>query len=96
MNTVSLAATQTSVNWQTPAYINAAIDAGLSPRMVGALDAERGDEACPEMYFLSRGQQCEYCEGYEEVAGPTLTTGQFLGVPEPAIEDDYDWIRFGC
>jgi len=51
----------------------------LSPYMLGVLDAERGDIACPEMYFTRRGEQCEYCEGYEAVAGATITTRQFLG-----------------
>lgn len=51
----------------------------LSPYMLGVLDAERGEVACPEMYFTQRGQMCEYCEGYEAVAGATITTRHFLG-----------------
>ena len=60
-------------------FVVALAAAEVSPYMLGALDAERGEVACPEMYFLKRGDACEYCEGFEAVAGPTLTTEQFLG-----------------
>ena len=56
----------------------------LSPYMLGVLDAERGEIAVPENYYTQRGQMCEYCEGYEAVAGATLTTRQFLGNADAA------------
>jgi len=59
----------------------------LSPYMLGVLDAERGDIAVPEMYFTQRGQQCEYCEGYEAVAGATITTRHFLGPITPMLTE---------
>lgn len=67
----------------------------LSPYMLGVLDAERGEVACPEMYFTQRGQMCEYCEGFEAVAGATLTTRHFLppiltDAQMQAETDDYE------
>lgn len=68
-----------SVNWTVAAIPEPTRDEWLSPYMLGVLDAQEGTHACPEMYFTQQGQKCEYCEGFEEVAGPTLTTQQILG-----------------
>lgn len=64
--------------------------AEISPYVLGALDAERGEMACPELYYVRRGQMCEYCEGYASVAGPTLTTRHFLGDPAAATPADLE------
>lgn len=53
-----------------------------SPYMLGVMDAEDGQLCCPEQYFTKQGQICEYAEGYEAVAGETLTTRQILGKPQ--------------
>ena len=46
---------------------------------IGMMDAIDGKMGCtPEMYFVVREDMREYCRGYESVAGPTLTTQQFL------------------
>jgi hypothetical protein len=68
-----------------PSFVVALLEAEVSPYMLGVLDAERGETACPEMYYTQRGQMCEYCEGYEAVAGRTITTGFFLTVPPVAV-----------
>jgi hypothetical protein len=68
-----------------PDFVAAIFEAEISPYMLGVLDAERGETAVPEMYFTQRGQMCEYCEGYEAVAGRTITTGFFLTVPPVAV-----------
>lgn len=83
MNSVTQAAPTVK---PTPAYqfVLAILEADISPYMLGVLDAERGEMACPETYFAKLGQQCEYCEGYEAVAGRTLTTDWFLGPRTPA------------
>lgn len=54
----------------------------LSPFMLGALDAQDSRDCVPEYYYIRRGQQCEYCEGYADVAGPTEVTRYFLGEPK--------------
>lgn len=85
MNTI--APVTHSVNWNEPApattrsfeFVAAILEADVSPYMLGVLDAEKGEMACPEMYYINQGSMCEYCEGFEAVAGPTLTTRQFLG-----------------
>lgn len=46
---------------------------------IGALDAQLGDVACPELYFRNPTQKRAYCEGYKSIAGDTLTTKQILG-----------------
>lgn len=65
----------------SPAYqfVLSILEADISPYMLGVLDAERGELCVPEAYFIRRGQMCEYAEGYEAVAGRTLTTDWFLG-----------------
>lgn len=70
---------QSTTTTRQPEFVVALLQADITPYMLGALDAEKGEMACPELYFVKRGQMCEYCEGYESVAGPTLTTRQFLG-----------------
>ncbi len=71
-----------------PDFLVAASDAGLSPYMLGVLDAERGELCVPEMYFTKRGQMCEYAEGYESVAGETVTTRQVLDKPQALNADE--------
>lgn len=46
---------------------------------IGALDAQLGDIACPELYYRNPTQKRAYCEGYKSIAGDTLTTRQILG-----------------
>lgn len=82
MNTVAQRTASRQLN-----FVVALLDAEISPYMLGALDAERGEMACPEMYFVKRGDMCEYCEGYEAVAGATLTTTQFLGARSGSLTD---------
>lgn len=82
MNTVAQPTTGRQLN-----FVVALLAADVTPYMLGALDAERGELACPEMYFVKRGECCEYCEGYEAVAGATLTTRQFLGERSSDVTD---------
>ena len=93
MNT-TIAKTRPSVNWQPATrsveFVTAVLAAEITPYMMGALDAEKGELACPELYYTKRGQMCEYCEGYESVAGVTLTTEQFLGKRAAALEATID------
>ena len=57
----------------------------------GVKDALNGEYACPEMFFSTTADKCDYCRGFESVAGPTLTTQQFLGLTGDAhIEDTLD------
>lgn len=46
---------------------------------IGAIDAQLGDIACPEMYYRNPMQKQAYCRGYQSIKGATLTTVQFLG-----------------
>lgn len=46
-------------------------------RQIGIVDAKRGLLCVPEMYFVRRGQQIAYAQGYESVAGVTLSSSQF-------------------
>lgn len=62
-------------------------EAGLSPYMLGALDAERGELCVPEMYFTKRGQMCEYAEGHESVKGATPLSRQLLGPVTDAMSE---------
>ena len=50
----------------------------LSPYMLGQLDAEEGKLCIPEVYYVRRMEQRDYCRGYAHIAGDTLTTRQFL------------------
>lgn len=65
---------------QLPTKVNDAPDF-VTPYMLGVMDAEEGLLCCPEQYYVKDGQKAEYCEGYEAVAGETLTTRQILGKP---------------
>lgn len=53
----------------------------VTPYMLGVMDAEENLPCVPETYYIKQGQMAEYCEGYEAVAGETLTTRQILGKP---------------
>lgn len=59
-----------------PEFIAAIIEADISPFMLGALDAEKNEICCPEMYFAWDGAIMEYVEGYKSVAGDNATTKQ--------------------
>lgn len=67
-----------SATVRQPSFVAAASDAGLTPFMLGALDAQRGELCVPEMYYTKRGQICEYAEGFESVKGRTMLSGQLL------------------
>lgn len=47
---------------------NAAIEAGLSPLMIGALDATTRRPCKPEDYYIWDGDLAEYAEGYRQQA----------------------------
>jgi hypothetical protein len=44
----------------------------------GQEDARAGQIACPEMCLTHRSDMLDYCRGFESIAGPTITTRQFL------------------
>lgn len=62
--------TRTIKTQETPDFV--------SPFVLGCMDAEEKLPCIPEMYFTKSGDMCEFCEGYESIAGETLTTSQFL------------------
>ena len=51
----------------------------VTPFMLGVLAAERGELCVPEVYYTKRGQMREFADGFESVAGETLSTCQILG-----------------
>lgn len=59
----------------------------LTPFMLGALDAEKGELCVPAMYYTQIGQCREYAEGYESVVGRTLLSDQVMG-REPLVADE--------
>lgn len=70
-----------------------------SPYMIGVICAEKGDPFCPEEFFAWDGDLLAFTEGFESVKGESEITLAFKASfweREPAIEDDYDWIRQGC
>ncbi len=62
---------------RTPAFVVAATDAGLSPEMMGVLDAEEGRAFAPEMAFIRKGDMQMYAVGFASVAGDSIETLQF-------------------
>lgn len=93
--TTTIAPTARPVN-ASPDFVVAIQDAHaadfVTPFMLGCLDAQAGEIACPEMYYIKRGDMLAYCEGFESIAGRTLTTAQFLE-PQELAEDmmDREW-----
>lgn len=53
----------------------------------GQRDALRNEPCVPEMIFIARKDQVDYCAGYESVKGVSATTRQFTGseLPQPII-----------
>lgn len=49
----------------------------LSPYMLGALDAEKGEPCVPEYYYALDGAIAEYREGYEAAQAALLVGGGF-------------------
>lgn len=87
---------QSTVNRQA---FNAALLASATPYLCGVICAERNDPFCPEEFFAWEGDMLEFAEGFEAVKGESDITLAFKASfweREPAIEDDYDWIRYGC
>lgn len=115
----SLAVQTPSVNWQVTAEIEL-VDASpeptvselVTPKMMGALDAEQGHLCVPEMYYTQWGQMLEYAEGFESVAGETILSLSIknarrnLRLTDAQIEahlqelrdgiEDDDFNRWGC
>lgn len=52
---------------------------GSIPFKFGEQDAQNGTGCVPEMCFRHIDDKRDYCAGYQSIAGPTLTTCQFLG-----------------
>ena len=53
--------------------------ATTAPYRLGALSAQLGEICCPEMIFIMRHEQKEFCRGFVSVVGHTITTRQILG-----------------
>lgn len=91
--------TQATLGTRQPEVVVAILSTDIAPYMLGALDAKRGGPFCPEEYYLWSGDMLEYTEGWEAVCGESDITRNFKAdwvEREPAIEDDYEWIRKGC
>jgi hypothetical protein len=59
----------------------------------GIADAREGAVCCPEMCLTHRQDMIDYCRGFESIAGPTITTRQFLTDAEIEAElaEYQDW-----
>lgn len=69
-------------------FVTAALEADLTPYMLGVLDAEKGEICCPEAYFIWEGDLLAYVEGYEEVKGENATSKQIKGIVSRRILTD--------
>lgn len=74
----------TTVNTQhatqtTPAPAIMSDSALATAHWFGEFDAQHGQSCVPEWYFARMDMKVAYCQGYQSITGPTLTTEYFLG-----------------
>lgn len=55
------------------------IPATTAAYRLGMLSAQLGEICCPEMVFVTRHDQREFCKGWRDFAGNSITTTQILG-----------------